>query len=160
MHDDRRMVQVSQPPEDSSVQVVTPATFIVFEILWFACMCWLGWILVGEFKKAPVTESGIEFFNLRAKAAFPGIFSIILCFLSMIMRPAKLHWLWFVLQIAFTLTTGVGLSQIATKIEFERTPPCWGIHSVDYLSGEGCPPGMSRKFSREELVRWYENQPE
>ncbi len=44
-----------------------------------------------------------------------------------------------------------------SEVEFVRTPPCWGMHSMDPGSGVGCPQGMREDFTLQELRAYYRN---
>jgi hypothetical protein len=72
-----------------------------------------------------------------------------------------LNWkgaLGVLLMWTFTGIAASATISCADQIEFERTPPCMGIHSIEPGSGSGCPEGMREDFTVQELRAWYAKQ--
>lgn len=125
---------------------------------------WLAWltgvVAVSNFaivraQVVQVTPQGYEFLALSQTLPllFGGLFFLWSVLLAV--RWRKEHWLVPVICMA-SLAGGAYFAKMHVKeIEFRRTPPCWGMHSIDPGSGEGCPDGMRPDFTLEELRAYY-----
>ncbi|HVT13095.1 MAG TPA: hypothetical protein VHE55_12595 [Fimbriimonadaceae bacterium] len=128
-------------------------------VLW---SCWLipslalPFFIIREAGSVQVTPNGLEFLNISeqvfvytALLAWTIIGPIVAC-------PRKLRVIGGFACLAITLGSGWLVQGRVMRIAYDRTPACWGIHSQDWGSGYGCPPGMRDDFTLEQ-IREYDS---
>ena len=114
------------------------------------------WYWLRQASTIVPSDHGWEFINLHTEFLGLGI----LVFLSTGFVPAfadRRRWLSWFLSLALTVVVLAKVNSEITEVEFVRTPPCRGIHSVDPGSGFGCPDGMQSDFTVEQLREYYRN---
>lgn len=100
------------------------------------------------------TPSGLEFDEIMLNAIALAPWVILSSVLSAILFPKRpVHGWVLSLVICGGMWAFVYLK--LTDIQFVRTPPCWGMHSIDPGSGEGCPRGMRADFTVAQLRDYY-----
>lgn len=113
------------------------------------------WVFVDrEAQTARVTPYGLEFLNISEQVV---VFAMLLPLLILAPILATPRWMTGTLCLLATMASGWALNQHVYQIAYNRTPACWGIHSVDWGSGAGCPPGMRADFTLEQ-IREYDRK--
>lgn len=101
------------------------------------------------------TASGIEFQMIGATHFLGAALLLLLTAVVGACAPPKDSGKWWLGCLALTILGWWGLGRALDEVTFVRTPPCWGVHSLDPGSGEGCLPGMRRDMTVDELRAFY-----
>ncbi len=131
---------------------------------WICLIVWLGLVLLAAgvlirgYQTAIPDEIGLDFRERDLSAGLPALLAFIVPMFSVAFLPSWRGVVGCIAQWAITVLAAVGANAYASHIEFERTPPCWGIHSVDPGSGVGCPKGMKEDFTPDQIKAWYAEQ--
>ena len=127
-------------------------------VAWLILVLLAGCLLINGYRTVTPDPSGMAFTDQYLKAAIPAFLAFLVPIFALYFKPNRKGVLICLVQLFLTWAAANAATGYAEKIEFERTPPCWGMHSIDPGSGAGCPDGMSEDFTVEQLRTWYASQ--
>ena len=123
-------------------------------LIWASIIAASGYVLVRRACTVAPTPHGLEFHDIGVDYLGLGLLALLATGIVAVLSPIR-RLLWWFLSVGLTLGVWSWVGSKLAEIEFVRTPPCWGMHSFDPGSGEGCPPGMRRDFTVDQLRDYY-----
>lgn len=122
-------------------------------------LIWLTSLVVGSvllIRKAnsKIDELTLHLLDVETSYFETGFAFLLVCTLFLSIRSKRKVWIF----LGSLLVSMLALRQVGIQlheIEFVRTPPCEGMHSVDPGSGSGCLDGMREEFTVQQLRDYY-----
>ncbi len=131
---------------------------IICLLIWLALVSFSAFHLIRGYQTVEPDGYGSAFLDIYLEAAVSAYLAFLVPMFGVFFTQ---NWRGVILccaQIGATFLAARAATVFAKEIEFERTPPCWGVHSTDPGSGGGCPEGMRPDFTLDELRQWYAKQ--
>lgn len=152
--EDHRLSQGLAKPLNSFTLRSATARAALGWLIWASLTATCGFILINRASTVEPTPQGLEFVNIQI--AYLGFSPLPLLASGVVAALTCVHRIrWWLLSLVLTIGAWGWVHSKLSEIEFVRTPPCWGLHSIDPGSGEGCPTGMRKDFTVSQLRDYY-----